>query len=267
MNRSAFVGALLVGAIAVSGGGFAADSTLYRLRPGASFQEGCFPPCMCPILMIEELRGSFVLRHRGADWLFDHYDVDAVRWRMRRFDGTVVPIRGSGRYLIGGEFALTHRLQLDLAVGDERPEAYDSGLIVVGAEFPRLDIAISLHGMYCYDRVFELRARPVPRLQFDSTTSLLWQISDGVKAFDLTWGSLEKLRDHGGDFSAAVGGCLAEDQPEGRLSLDFEPSPGEGIWILLREVGDAVEQTYDASDASQARPRDAMIDGSGRGCR
>ena len=53
--------------------------TLYALTQGSQLQEGCFPPCLCPVFIWEDLRGTFRLTPRKRDpvALFDEFDVSA----------------------------------------------------------------------------------------------------------------------------------------------------------------------------------------------
>ena len=83
-------------------GGAAADLHIAEfLKPAklskrASFQEGCFGSCMCPVMLVEKIRGSFVLRLEERDVVYDDYAVDGVSWTMEYFDGAVSRItRGS----------------------------------------------------------------------------------------------------------------------------------------------------------------------------
>ena len=44
-------------------------ATIYRLNEVGSFQQGCFPPCLCPIQRAGDLSGTFVLAPKGFDGL------------------------------------------------------------------------------------------------------------------------------------------------------------------------------------------------------
>jgi hypothetical protein len=154
--------------IAAASAGFAAGllvpnaagaALTYRLGPGSNYQEGCFDPCLCPIMMRGDVSGTFVATPvRVPDERFLDFAIRDVRWFVRG----PVPLRvvGSGTYRIdraGSE----QRLELDLQVGDDPVEHYDSGLVPVHARFPEIAVTISVHGMFCWDTVFELTARPV----------------------------------------------------------------------------------------------------------
>ena len=134
---------------------------IYRLEKSSTFQRGCFPPCLCPVMQTGTERGTFLLTHVGSDPLFENYRVDAVNWTVSTA-GTELRVTGSGTYRVGGEFAVQQQLVLDLKVGDNPAERFDSELLYGGGEFPRISIPISIHGQVCFDTLFNLSAAPVP---------------------------------------------------------------------------------------------------------
>ena len=90
-----------------------AASTTYELQDRSSFDTGCFNgPCDCAIAP-HPMKGSFELVFAGYDGLYDHYDVRDVRWLVRYGDQEL-DLRGSGKYRVGGEFAIVQQLTLDL---------------------------------------------------------------------------------------------------------------------------------------------------------
>ena len=137
------------------------DPVVYRLDKGSTFQRGCFPPCLCPVMQTGTERGTFLLTHVGSDPMFENYRVDEVNWTVSSA-GQELRVTGSGTYRVGGEFAVQQQLVLDLKVGDNPVERFDSGLRVGGGEFPRITIPISIHGQVCFDTFFNLTASPVP---------------------------------------------------------------------------------------------------------
>lgn len=141
---------------------FLGGGTLYVLEDASTFESGCFPPCMCPVLILDDLRGTFVLRPHplAAPSLFETYQVDLVRWRVGRGEQER-KITGSGTYEIGGEFALEQRLVLDLQLEGEPVQRFDSGFVVPSAEFPRIGARVSTNGERCFDSVFDLKALPL----------------------------------------------------------------------------------------------------------
>jgi hypothetical protein len=136
--------------------------TLYELRPESSVTQGCFEPCSCPIALFEELRGSFLLHERlpAAPSLFREFSVFLVQWKLQRGNDSI-PITGSGRYSVGGEFASLQRLELDLRFGDGPAQHFDSGLVVGGGGFPVIDARVSVNRQFCLDTVIDVVASPV----------------------------------------------------------------------------------------------------------
>src|SRR5918995_1043371 len=57
-----------------------AGRAIYRLEKGSTYQYGCFPPCLCPILAAVSVRGTFALAFVGFDGLFATYKVTDVNW-------------------------------------------------------------------------------------------------------------------------------------------------------------------------------------------
>ena len=53
---------LLLGVVASSAPASAQTGTLYRLNQDSAFQQGCFPPCLCPIMIAVPVEGS------GTTW-------------------------------------------------------------------------------------------------------------------------------------------------------------------------------------------------------
>src|SRR5438477_4808452 len=113
------VALLLLGVVAPSTAASAQTGTLYRLNRDCSFQQGCFPPCLCPIMIAVPAKGTFVLTPTGLDGLFDSYAVTDVNWLVST-GGSDTTVTGSGTYKIGGEFALQQQLSLDLRVGSDK---------------------------------------------------------------------------------------------------------------------------------------------------
>jgi hypothetical protein len=140
-----------------------ATAGIYRLDKGATYQTGCFEPCLCPILVETPVRGTMTLTHAGFDGLFDTYKVGDVNWTVSLGDPEL-RVTGSGTYRIGGEFALRQQLELDLVVGENPVDHFDSGL-VPARDFPSISVTVSIHGMYCHDTVFVVNASPVPERQ------------------------------------------------------------------------------------------------------
>src|SRR6266478_2845398 len=152
---------LILGVVAPSTAASAQTSTLYRLNKDSTFQQGCFPPCLCPIMLAMPVKGTFVLTPAGFDGLFDTYAVTDVNWLVS-ISGTETTVTGSDTYKVGGEFALEQQLSLDLQVGGDKVQHFDSGLVTGPAPFPDIKVTISVNGQVCFDTVFEVNASPVP---------------------------------------------------------------------------------------------------------
>jgi hypothetical protein len=141
----------------------AADSvgTLYSLiTPPSAYEVGCFGPCDCAVATTPTY-GSFTLVHTGRDPLFDYYAVKNYIASFNNGPGAV-SIVGSGQYKIGGEFALTEELTLDLSIWGAPPQHFDSGMRPVGSTpFPKINLDCAAHGFACYDTVVVVDAAPV----------------------------------------------------------------------------------------------------------
>lgn len=135
-------------------------SVLYALTSPSAFEIGCVGPCACP-LYPRPLGGTFVLVPASPDPLYRNYEIRDIQWS---FGGTSGPpdITGTGRYRIGGEFALTQELILDLVIDGRPSQHFDSGLQPGGSGFPAIDDESAAHGFACYDTVVRVDARPVP---------------------------------------------------------------------------------------------------------
>src|SRR5260370_14778952 len=70
---------------------------LYRLNPDSSFQRGCFPPCMCAVMITEPVKGTFILTPSGSDPLFNTYTVTEVHWSFTN-NRTVTVVTGGVNY-------------------------------------------------------------------------------------------------------------------------------------------------------------------------
>ena len=107
------------------------------------------------------VKGTFVLTPTGFDSLFTTYTVSDVNWIVS-IGGTATTVTGSGTYKIGGEFALQQELSLDLQVGTNKVQHFDSGLVTGPAPVPDIKATVSVNGQACFDTVFDVSASPVP---------------------------------------------------------------------------------------------------------
>ena len=179
-----FIALLLCGVAASSGlkAQAASGSMLYRLNPESNFERGCFPPCFCPVMIGEPVKGTFLLTPTGFDGLFNTYVVMDVNW-SGPINGAATVVTGSGTYKVGGEFALQQQLSLNLQIGGGNVEHFDSGLVADSAPFPDINVTISTNRQYCFDTVFNVSASPTPVPQLHvciasaNTVLLSWAVS------------------------------------------------------------------------------------------
>jgi hypothetical protein len=140
----------------------ARGGAIFRLDAESWYQQGCFPPCMCPIMEPGEIRGTLTLIHLGEAEGIQRYAVDDVNWTVS--GDPALRIIGAGRYAIGNPGMLPvnqHRMQLDLAVGDQPVQHFDSGWITA-TDPGTVSITISLNNMYCWDTAIVIDASRVP---------------------------------------------------------------------------------------------------------
>lgn len=136
----------------------------YRLETGSSYQEGCFPPCLCPIWNEDGLKGTFRVSYGGHDGVVHHYRIEEINWLAYRSDGSLLRITGQGVYQVGSPNPITlvqQRMELDLKVNDDPVQHYDSGWVPV-QDSTKIKIAVSINGMFCFDRAVHIDAAPVP---------------------------------------------------------------------------------------------------------
>ena len=137
----------------------AGSGAVYVLSSKAEYQEGCFPPCLCPIMIEQPIGGTFKLVYAGFSGGIETYAVQDVNWTVPFIDP---PLRiiGAGKYSIGSPSiipVLQQRMELDLQVGAHAVEHFDSGWVPIG-DMTRINVTISMHGMFCYDRVIAIDA-------------------------------------------------------------------------------------------------------------
>lgn len=133
---------------------------VYRLSDRSTYQRGCFPPCLCPLLERTTPRGTLTLTPNGADGVFTTFTVSDVSWTVS-VGTSEQPITGSGTYKIGGEVALQQQLELDLVI-DGTLVHFDSGLVAAGSvPFPAINVTVSINHMFCHDTVILVDAAPL----------------------------------------------------------------------------------------------------------
>jgi hypothetical protein len=131
----------------------------YVLDQASDYTQGCYPPCLCPLMFNPNVVGTFVLHFTSADPAgYVHYDV----LNVDIFVGASNPdhVTGSGTYRHGGQAAILEQMELDLSVNGGPPQHFDSGLVSPAAVFPAIDISVSVNGMVCFDNVYHIVAAP-----------------------------------------------------------------------------------------------------------
>jgi len=163
-------------AIATASGAGNDCETIYRLTETATYQEGCFPPCMCPTREAIRFRGTFVMGPATIDNSVLFHDVVNLAWYVT-IDSTEIEITGSGVYrLSNDQEPHVHALDLDLSIDGREPQHFFSGFVPVTSNEGAIDIQISINGQTCQDTVIVVNASPVApesvlhyRLATDST--------------------------------------------------------------------------------------------------
>jgi hypothetical protein len=230
--------------------------TLYRLERGTTFQRGCFPPCMCPIMEAAPVTGTFRLELVSVGDIFDYYRITRIHWKVRRHDGEILTITGSGDYYVS-TIIDQQRMSVELTVGSDPPTTYESDYVPGGAAFPRIAVAISIHGGYCFDTVIDLGARPARRFHV-GRNDLSWDAnaeSNVPSTYDVVRGDLATLLGTGGAYDVATWDCVADGVTGTEIPFTGAPDPGAGFWFLDRLEGGS----YADDDAAQVGLPDGGI--------
>jgi hypothetical protein len=133
-------------------------STLYVASPGTTYQSGCFPPCLCPIMVAAPVSGTLRLTPAPTSGEPQTFAVTDIAMRVV-IGGVEQSITGSGSYAVG---AGKQRLAVDLSVAGQLPQHYDSGDVDATAWPAELKAAVSMHNMVCHDTVFAFDLVPAP---------------------------------------------------------------------------------------------------------
>jgi len=88
----------------------------------------------------------------------------------------------------------------------------------------------------------------------------------GAAAYDVVRGDFTVLHATGGDFTASLEACVANDLPATGVSIPETPDVGKGFWILARPVFPGGPGTYDSGLPGQVGSRDAEIAASPLSC-
>jgi len=96
--------------------------------------------------------------------------------------------------------------------------------------------------------------------------TLAWEALSDATSYDVVFGDVGTLIATGGDFTAAVQGCVAFHLGGTSLPLGPAPAPGNAIFYLVRGVNCGGRGTYDSGGPGQVGSRDVEIDASPLGC-
>ena len=131
----------------------------------STYQEGCLPPCDCPI-QSWPIAGSFVLvpLPNATTPVRREWAVVNVNWAT--LSSTPPPARrfnGFGSYkIVDVGPSSNQRMVLDLKeLNSGTQTRFDSGTVSGGTQFPNIDIDLAANGFYCNDKVFFLHASPL----------------------------------------------------------------------------------------------------------
>ncbi|MEZ5979663.1 MAG: hypothetical protein R3F34_15800 [Planctomycetota bacterium] len=139
----------------------AGEIVRYHLR-GSSYEEGCQPPCLCPIFATPA-DGSFGLVDLGpaTDPNFQHFALVKTTWKTdASFGGTPRVFKGFGTYSVD-VLGIEHRLVCDMREAGQKVQRFDSGWASGGfAGAPMIDIDAAVNGFFCFDQVWRIVAVP-----------------------------------------------------------------------------------------------------------
>ena len=157
--------ALMVGVLAavpaLSAAGTSCE-TLYALTENASYVEGCFPPCACPLTEATRFRGTFSLGPDTIDRAIISQDVTKLYW-IATIDAAEVEVTGTGVYRRSiGPSPTAHALDLDLTVDGREPQHFSSGWLPLASDDGSINIPVSIHGQTCHDALIVVDASTVP---------------------------------------------------------------------------------------------------------
>ncbi len=235
----------------------------YELQDGSTYQQGCFPPCQCPLWEPVPMEGTFALSYIPWYGPLETVAVTGVDWTV---PGPGLQITGSGIYQLAGDL---HQMTLDLQIDGGEPEHFNSGLVPGGDGFPLIDITLTRNDFTCFDIVLHVVAAPVelatPTLWVDDSV-LVWSSMPATGEYDVICGDLDALKDSGGDFSVATDLCLGSDHPETTLPYALEPTVDQGMWFLVRGAEGSVAATYDSNGEAQVDTRNGEVEASPLSC-
>jgi hypothetical protein len=153
----------------------ASDVTPHVLM-GTTYQEGCFPPCLCPITLPVEVVGRFDLVVVDKQPFVTRHNVVNLEWKFKggTFGGNRSTfVTGTGSYKVVEGLGPLPQQSISLCLAFNGVELAP---FTGGPEFfsPANTFAIvaSQNGMVCFDRVFDIMAKP-QKTSLGGTMSLI----------------------------------------------------------------------------------------------
>jgi len=145
---------------------------IFRLSDTASFQQGCFDPCLCPIQSPLNMRGTMMLGPTSIGDAFNFRPVTEINIYVSDDNGADIHVlTGSGGYYISNFGAPpVHGLELDIQIDGGEVQHFFSELEPVESNDGSFNIQVSINGLYCYDTVLQMNASPVPVREIKSYT-------------------------------------------------------------------------------------------------
>ena len=143
---------------------------------------------------------------------------------------------------------------------DSNPNVYPEALEVCNGIDDNCDGSIDNAALPGSVAALQLEKQP-------GTTRIEWPALPVAMRYDVVRGDLTALLMAGGSYSAATTSCAANDVTVAHIDDAEDPDPGGyGFWYLIRAANCTGVGSYDASDPTQAAPRDAGIAASGHAC-
>lgn len=131
-------------------------ATPYTLDPESGYLEGCFDPCLCPVMFNLTLGGSFLAEAQSSGDGHLLVTLTDISWTFQMNEETV-NVHGSGLLDLWTD---RQRLELDLTLDGGPVRHFDSGEIAQTVSWPAIDAAAAENGFFCYDYGFQVKASP-----------------------------------------------------------------------------------------------------------
>jgi hypothetical protein len=166
----------------------------YQLGRGSVYEEGCFAPCMCPIMLNEGLRGSFERWPSTREATFEVFTVRNVKFIVPRTLTSTDPvlITGAGIYRIDRAAGL-QQLQLDVRFPGRGLVHFDSGLVATRVDFPGIAVTISMNNLFCRDIALVINAAPSTSSGDPRITPRPIEFVPNAPSGDQSWGMVKAL--------------------------------------------------------------------------